>query len=203
MIENTWEIFYYIEKLVHGDSFGALKCLRQNAGYFKLAGWLLDSYKLVHPPEESSRKPAVLFGVALQLLLAFFFLFWDWISDVILCHQYMSVAFNQENSTRDEICAETEQILTCFEQTDAEIQSTYTIAFFIMSFSIAVSTLAYIWTMNIVRIGPPFLTSLVNSSLMYIHYLVLMFSWKTTHLNKKLQPKSLRHGGRKRTCMWA
>ena len=142
----------YVEKQVHGDRDKALRCLSQNSGFDSIELWLIETYKLIHPPKESSRKLNAILLVVLQLLLSFFFLFWDWISDVLLCYQYMNIALNKENSTRDETemsgkCAENDQMLTnqC-KQTDAEVQSTYTTASLVMLITISLSTLAYIWT---------------------------------------------------------
>ena len=177
----------YVEKEVHGeDRDGALKCLRENAGYMKLDMWLIDTYKLIHPPKESSRKLAAVLLVVLQLLLSFFFLIGDWISDIVLCYQYMIIAFNQEDSSRNETCAENDQILPCFDQTHTEVQSTYSIAFCIMLATISVSTLAYIWTA--INHSPGDWTNVSDTDNRVITFIKIRFGFILKMLSKILWP---------------
>ena len=136
----------YVEKIVHGDDRdAALRCIRENAGNMELDHWMMDSYKLIHPSGLWSRRVFAFIMVFLQLMLSFAFLFWDTISDALLCYQYMNIAFRAEGSSSNATCVIDGQKFTCFEQSSASIQESYTAAFCVMVVTIFVSTMAYVW----------------------------------------------------------
>ena len=135
----------YVEKEVHnGDRNEAIQCLRNNAGYIKLDQWLIGSYKLLHPPEKYSRYVSASLIVGLQILLSFIFLFWDWISDILLLYQYMNIAIYSNEFTQNQTCNEA-QVIPCLEQTDSDIQQTYTMASIVMLITLSMTSIAYIW----------------------------------------------------------
>ena len=145
LLLTTGTELLYVEKEVHGeDRDGAIKCLRKNAGYLKMDQMLIDSYRFIHPSGKVSKYISASLAAGLQILLSFIFLFWDWISDILLCYQYINIAFYSNEFTRNESCNEA-QAIPCLEQTDLETQQTYTIASLIMLITISMTSLAYIW----------------------------------------------------------
>ena len=122
-----------------------MKCIRENSGYLELDQWMMDSYKLIHPSGIWARSFLACIMVLTQVLLSFAFLFWDTISDALLCYQYMGIAFRTEGSTSNATCVIDGQKSTCFEQSSADIQESYTTAFCVMVVTILVSTMAYVW----------------------------------------------------------
>ena len=135
----------YVEKSVHEEKRNdAMKCIRENIGYLDLDQWMMDSYKLIHPSGIGARRFLACIMVLTQVLLSFAFLFWDTISDALLCYQYMNIAFRTDGSTSNVSCVIDGQKSTCFEQSSADIQESYTIAFYVMIVTILVSTMAYI-----------------------------------------------------------
>ena len=135
----------YVEKSVHKDNRDeAMRCLRQKAGYFGLDQWMIDSYKLIHPPGIWPRRFNAMLMVFLQLLLSFFFFFTDWYSDISLCYQYWGIAFDKEVSHENDSCQESDQLKSCFYQSADDLKATYTQAFIIMLTTIIISSSAYL-----------------------------------------------------------
>ena len=136
----------YVEKSVHGENRNdAMKCIRENSGYLELDQWMMDSFKLIHPSGIWPRRFLACIMVLTQVLLSFVFLFWDTISDALLCYQYMSIAFKTEGSTSNATCVIEGQKSACIEQSAADIQESYTTASYVMMVTILVSTMAYVW----------------------------------------------------------
>jgi hypothetical protein len=134
----------YVEKSVHEENRnGAMKCLRQNAGYFGLDQWMLDSYKLIHPSGKWSRRFTAMLMVFFQIMISFFFFFTDWYSDISLCHQYWGIAFDKELNHENATCQKSDNLLSCSYQSAADLRATYTQAFIIMLITIIISSSAF------------------------------------------------------------
>ena len=187
----------YVEKEVHSmDRHGALKCLRKNAGYLKLDQWLIGSYKIVHPPEKWVRYVSASLVVGFQLLLSFAFLFWDWISDILLCKQYMSIAFYSNENTGNQTCNEAQEI-PCLEQTDDDIQLTYTIASIVMLITISITSLVYLWAAY--KHSSKKWTTTNNTTHRMIIFIMLIITkifWPITYLCREVRDRVINSKGK-------
>ena len=184
----------YVEKNIHRKNRNdAMRCLRKHAGYMELDQWMIDSYKLIHPAGKWPRRFLAFIMVLTQVLLSFLFLFWDNISDVLLCYQYMNIAFRIEGSTSNATCVIDGQKSTCFEQSSADIQESYTAAFCVMVVTILVSTMAYVWAaikhspgewINKLRTGKHRIpiVSFISQSWDLVLWLLAKFMWPLTYV---------------------
>ncbi len=95
----------HMERFVHHNRSEALKCIRKNAGKFRMDSWFIDTYKIVHPKQGFGRKASAVMAVVLQVFLSLIFYGSDFVTDIFLCKQYWTMAYDTNNAMNNSICS--------------------------------------------------------------------------------------------------
>ena len=102
-MKNALELLYN-ERQAHNNRTEALKCIRSNAGSYRMDAWLIDTYKVVHPKTGFGRNTSAFVAVLLQIFLSICFVGLDFYSDMVLVVDYWYKAFDTNNALNDSVC---------------------------------------------------------------------------------------------------
>ncbi len=112
-LKNGIELLYN-EKNAHNDRSEALKCIRSNAGTFRLDSWLLNTYmKQVHPKIGFGSNASAFIAVILQIFLSIIFFASDFFTDILLCKHYWTMAYDTSNAMNNSMCKIKNDYETC------------------------------------------------------------------------------------------